>query len=453
MDEQNDTLQEALEVITNDLQTGNDTTFVEDFNALHGYEMGQVYVNLAPELRPTAWRLLDLKTLGKTFDHIDAENDDVLPFLLEMPPRRGADVLQEMYTDNAVDVLHEMNDRQLATYLNLLPKAAASEMRALLGYEEQTAGALMSTDFLSVDDQLTVGQALQWVKQHAEESEAINYVYVLDGQERLVGVLSLRDLLTHPDANSIMTITNTRVISVDVADEQQGVAKVMNDYNFVALPVVDDAQHLLGVITVDDIVDVMDEEAVADYSGLAGLNVTEVADSPWRSALKRIPWLVILLVLGMGTASVINHFEGVVRQASILAVFISLVTGTAGNAGTQAIALAVRRLTVAREVSYWRILGSELVTGLLVGATTGLTIFLMITIWQHNVVLGFTVGFAMGVAILVANLAGTIIPALIDRIGLDPAVASGPFISTLSDLTSTLIYFSIAQLLITKLMG
>jgi len=210
---------------------------------------------------------------------------------------------------------------------------------------------------------------------------------------------------------------------------------------------------LLGVITVDDIVDVIDEEAVEDYSGLAAVNVSQINDTPWHSAIKRIPWLIALLVLGMATATLISSYDQLVQQASILAAFISLITGTAGNAGTQALALAVRRIAVGSDNSGWKNFVSEILAGIIVGIATGCSVFVIVAIWKHNSILGLAVGLAMTMAIIVANLAGYLIPVLIDKMGFDPAVASGPFITTLSDLTSVLIYFNVAQLFISHFVG
>ncbi len=311
----------------------------------------------------------------------------------------------------------------------------------------------MSTEYMAVEEELLVGDVMQLVKRHANEAESISYVYVLDNQARLVGVISLRDLLTHPDKLRVSEITNPRVISVKAGDDQEDVAQIVADYNFVSIPVTDDDEHLLGVITVDDILDVIGEEAVEDYSGLAAVNVSQVDDSFWQSAIKRIPWLVALLILGMSTATLINHFDGLVQKASILAVFISLITGTAGNAGTQALALAVRRIAIGNTKTPVKTFLSEMLTGVVVGVVTGLAVFLIVTFWKHNMELGLAVGLAMMIAIMVANLAGYLIPVAMDRLGLDPAVASGPFITTLSDLTSVLIYFSVAQLFISHFIG
>ncbi|MGX4592949.1 magnesium transporter [Leuconostoc sp. JNUCC 76] len=453
MEEKSEQLHQNIAHLSDLLHSGQDEAFVTSFNALHDFEMGQVYSELPEQLRAVAWRLLDNETLATVFDNIDVDDEDIDDLLQEMPPQKAVQILRNMYADNEVDLLQEMPTRLVATYLSLMPKDEAEDIRKLINYEEQTAGSLMSIEYLAVEADLRVDEVMRLVKQQALEAEAINYVYVLDKQERLVGVISLRDLLTHPDDMLVSEITKDRIISVKAGDDQQDVAQIVADYNFISIPVTDDNDRLLGVITVDDIVDVIDEEAVEDYSGLAAVNVSQTDDTAWHSAIKRIPWLIALLLLGMSTATLISSFDGLVRKASILAVFISLITGTAGNAGTQALALAVRRLAVGSSNSAVKNFLSEIFAGFLVGTATGFSVFLIVTFWKHNYQLGFAVGIAMAVAIMVANLAGYLIPELIDKLGMDPAVASGPFITTLSDLTSVLIYFNIAQLFISHFTG
>lgn len=453
MAEQTEQLDETIQLLSDLLQSGQDSEFIESFEALHDFEMAQVYAELPEQFRAVAWRLLPTDVLAAVFDNLDVDEVDIAGLLAEMPPQQGAQILQEMYTDNAVDLLQEMPSGQIATYLSLMPKADADSVRKLINYDDQTAGSLMSTEYLAVKEDLKVGEVMRLVKKQALEAESISYVYVLDQQGLLVGVISLRDLLTHPDDMPVSEITNDRIISVRAGDDQQEVAQIVADYNFLSIPVTDDMNHLLGVITVDDIVDVIDEEAVEDYSGLAAVNVSQINDSPWHSAVKRIPWLIALLLLGMLTATVIGSFDGLVRQVAILAAFISLITGTAGNAGTQSLALAVRRIAVGSENSGLRDFLSEVIAGLIVGLATGMSVFAIVTFWKHNMILGFAVGVAMTMAIMVANLAGYLIPLLIDKLGFDPAVASGPFITTLSDLTSVLIYFNVAQLFLAHLAG
>ena len=453
MAEQIEELNQTIQHLSDLIQSGQDNTFIDSFEALHEYEMAQAYAGLPEQFRSVAWRLLSDDILASVFDNLDVDEVDIVALLKEMPPRRGARILQEMYADNAADVLQEMPPRLVATYLSLMPKSEADEVRQLINYDEQTAGSLMSTEYLAVEENLHVDDVMHLVKKQALEAESISYVYVLDKQEHLMGVISLRDLLTHADDLPVINITNERIISVKAGDDQADVAQIVANYNFLSIPVTDDNNRLLGVITVDDIVDVIDEEAVEDYSGLAAVNVSQINDTPWHSAVKRIPWLIALLLLGMTTATLISSYDGLVRRASILAAFISLITGTAGNAGTQALALAVRRIAVGSDKNGLRDFLSEVIAGILVGIATGLSVFIVVALWKQNVVLGFAVGLAMTIAIIVANLAGYLIPVVIDNIGFDPAVASGPFITTLSDLTSVLIYFNVAQLFITHFIG
>ncbi|WP_220738936.1 magnesium transporter [Leuconostoc miyukkimchii] len=453
MADQTEQLHQTIQFLADLLQSGQDSEFIESFESLHDFEMAQVYAELPEQLRAVAWRLLSIDILASVFDNLDVDEVDIVTLLKEMPPQRGALVLQRMYADNAADLLQEMPDRLVATYLSLMPKSEADDVRKLINYDDQTAGSLMSTEYLAVEEDLHVDEVMRLVKKQALEAEAISYVYVLDFQDQLSGVISLRDLLTHPDDLAVSEITNDRIISVKAGDDQEDVAQIVADYNFLSIPVTDDNNRLLGVITVDDIVDVIGEEAVEDYSGLAAVNVSQINDTPWHSAIKRIPWLIALLLLGMATATLISSYDDLVRQASILAAFISLITGTAGNAGTQALALAVRRIAVGSENSGFKTFFSEIIAGIIVGVATGLAVFLIVAVWKQNSILGLAVGIAMTVAIIVANLAGYLIPVLIDKMGFDPAVASGPFITTLSDLTSVLIYFNVAQLFISHFIG
>ena len=446
-DEMRDELSEQAHHLVNYLEHGEKEAFLDGFDELHGYDKAVFYVTLPSQLRHQIIEWLTPTELAEVFDEIEPEDVDINDLLEEMSPRYAAQMLNQMYTDNSVDLFEDMDQRELGMYLALMPKEDAAQIRRLLNYEDDTAGSLMGTEFVAINQKLTIGQAMTAVKKAAQEAEQITYIYVVDDDEKLVGVISLRSLIVWPDEAKVADVMDTNLITVTPSDDQEDVARLMADYNFVSIPVVV-KDHLVGTITVDDIVDVIDEEAAEDYSRLAGVDVVTLEENPFKSAAKRLPWLVGLIFLGMGTASVINNFEGLVSQASILAVFISLITGTAGNAGTQSLAVSVRRIALQETSSLLRMLLTEVLIGAMIGATAGLTIFLVVWIWKANMLLGVAVGLAMGVAILVANVAGSFIPLVMDKIGVDPAVASGPFISTLSDLTSVIIYFNIAGLFI-----
>lgn len=441
-------LEERFAQLREDLVRNRLQEFREQFLELHIYEQGQFYRSLDEAQRNLVYAYLSPKELADMFDVLEEDKDEIKEFLAEMRPSYAAEMLAEMYTDNAVDLLNTLPKPQVAQYLTLMETEAATEIKDLLHYEDDTAGSIMTTEYVSIVANQTVRSAMYVLKSEAAVAETIYYIYVIDQEERLVGVISLRDLIINDDDQMIQEIMSERVMSVHVGDDQEDVAQTFRDYDFLALPVTDYDDHLLGIVTVDDIIDVIDDEAASDYSGLAGVNVEEISENPIKSANRRLPWLITLLFLGMATATLISHYEQLVSKASILAVFISLITGTAGNAGTQSLAVAVRRLAMSdnKEAGIWKTIVGEVITGLFTGLITGVTIFLIVAIWKGNPILGFVIGMAMMCAITVANLAGSLIPMLMDKLGFDPAVASGPFITTLSDLTSVLIYFNIASI-------
>lgn len=442
---------QAQQIITS-LRDKQRDVFRDVFLEFHTYDQAQLLTALNQQERALVYQYLAPKELGDLFDELEVNEDNGIEYLKEMSPQLAAQVLSEMYTDNAVDMMSNADSDDLSTYLNLMPATEKNEIRRLLNYEDKTAGALMTTEYVAVDIDATVGMAMQKIRQQANDAEIIYYIYVQDDAQTLAGVVTLRELLSNDKRKMVAEIMNSNIYSVLVNDDQADVAQRVREYNFLAMPVINRAGHLLGIITVDDIIDVIDEESIQDYSGLAGVNVDDdLEESPWSAALHRLPWLITLLVLGMSTATLINHFEGLVSEASILAVFISLITGTAGNAGTQSLAVAVRKISVENNRHMWRLIRKEVITGILIGLVTAVVITLIVGFWKGNFVLGMVIGFSMIAAIIVANLAGSLIPILMDKIGVDPAVASGPFISTLSDLTSVMIYFSIARIFISYL--
>lgn len=437
------------------LQRQDMELFREKFLDWHLYEQGQFYLSLDKKERHLMYAYLSPKEMADMLDVIEEDHEGLTDYITEMSPNYVVAILESMYTDNAVDILSQLEEETARKYLDRMKPETSVNMKKLLHYEDKTAGSIMATEYVSIVANQTVRSALTLLKKKAQEAEIIYYVYVVSPSNQLVGVISLRDLIVSDDDMMIEDMMGERVISVNVNEDQEEVAKMIRDYDFLAIPVVDDNNHLLGIITVDDIIDVIDDEAASDYSGLAGVDVEATTESSFQAALKRLPWLVTLLFLGMSTASLISHYEVLISDASILAVFISLITGTAGNAGTQSLAVAVRKLAVSddKELNFFSLVMSEILTGIITGAVTGVVIFLVVGFWKQNFPLGLVIGIAMLCAITIANLAGSLIPILMEKLGFDPAVASGPFITTLSDLTSVLIYFNIAGLFMPLIIG
>lgn len=447
------TFEESLAYMQKLLQGNRMTRFRTEFLTLHNYDQAQLFEAFSKEDREKVYQYLSPSEMANILDASELDSEEMDAYFGEMGNSYAAGVLGEMYADNAVDVLNNLSDRaRVAVFMHLMKPESAREISQLINYMDDTAGAIMTTEFVAVKQEYTVGEAYRHLKNAAVTAETIYYVYVMDDHNRLSGVISLRDLIVYEDDRLVEDVMNKRIISVQVNDDQVEVARMVQDYDLLALPVVGFDKELLGIITVDDILDVIQEEAVSDYSGLAGVDVDSEPDNPFEASKNRLPWLVTLLFLGLGTATLISRYETLIESASVLSAFVTLITGTAGNAGTQSLAVAIRKLTnKSEDDSFFKSFGFEVLTGLITGLIVGGTIAIVASIWKQSILLGAIIGFAMASAILVANIAGALIPKLMVKLGFDPAVASGPFITTLSDLTSVLIYFSIASLFIEQL--
>ncbi|MBX0357093.1 magnesium transporter [Halobacillus sp. Nhm2S1] len=419
--------------------------FRAEFLELHPYDQARIFEDLDEEIRMQIYTYLSPEEVADVMEHIDY--DEIEPFFTEMAPAFAAQVFAEMSTDDAVDILNELDKDKVASFLTIMDDDAADEIKDLLHYEEKTAGSIMTTEFVVVKAGMTIKEAMVHLRTEAPDAETIYYTYVINEDKRLVGVISLRDLIISEEEWLISDVMNERVVSVSVGEDQEEVARMVRDYDFLALPVVDFQDHLLGIITVDDIMDVMEEEASDDYSKLAAVSdVDSPDDNAFASAKKRLPWLVILLFLGSLTASLIGRFEDTLDQVAILAIFIPLIAGMAGNTGTQALAVAVRGIATGEieKQGKWKMMMREAGTGIITGLSCGVLITLIVYIWHENFFLGVLVGLSIFMTLVVATLAGSLVPLLMHRLKIDPAVASGPFITTVNDLISILIYFGLA---------
>jgi magnesium transporter len=436
---------ENLEKITQFLEDENLEDFRNYFLDLHPYDQAKLFMEVEATERMRIYSYLSPEEVAGVMEHIELE--DAQLFFSEMDPQFASMIFAEMATDDAVDILNEMEKDKVVSFLTIMDEEEADEIKDLLHYEEKTAGGIMTTEFISVYKTQTVKDTMVQLKKEGPDAETIYYLYVVDEDKKLVGVLSLRDLIISDDETTIESIMNENVSSVSVAENQEDVAKMMRDYDFLAVPVVDFQRHLIGIITVDDILDVIDEEASEDYSKLAGISDVDRPDTnPIVAAKKRLPWLIILLFLGMLTASLIGQFEDTLSKVTILSVFIPLIGGMAGNTGTQALAVAVRGLATGEyeESGKVKLILREAGTGLITGTVCGIIIAIVIFLWQHNLYLGLLVGLSIMATLVIATLAGSLIPLVMYRMNIDPAVASGPFITTINDIISVLIYFGLA---------
>ncbi|WP_019235854.1 magnesium transporter [Staphylococcus warneri] len=429
------------------LQDGDIDAFREEFLSMHNYEQSEYFEDTDEEKRQKIFEFLSPSEVADFFDHLDIDDEEYEELFDNINVNYASHILEEMSYDNAVDILNELSKPKVASLLTLMNNEDANEIKALLHYEEDTAGGIMTTEYLSLKSTTPVKEALMHVKEQAPNAETIYVIFAVNEDDQLVGVLSLRDLITAENDAYIEDVMSERVISVDVATDQEDVAQIMRDYDFIAVPVVDYQNHLLGIITIDDILDVMDEEASEDYSRLAGVSdIDSTNDSVIKTAMKRLPWLIILTFLGMITATILGSFEDTLSKVALLAAFIPIISGMSGNSGTQSLAVSVRNISTGDidEQSKFKVALREAGSGLLSGIVCSIILIIIIISIYRQPLLAVIVGGSLTCAMTVGTLVGSMIPLLMNKLKIDPAVASGPFITTINDIVSMLIYFGLA---------
>lgn len=378
------------------------------------------------------------------------EFDQVTLFNL-LTPKRASSILKEMDTDDAADLLAELPPHETRELLELIDEESG-EIKGLLKYPEDTAGGIMTTDIISFSQEMAVEEAIQRLREIAPEAEIIYYVYVVDEETRLIGVLSLRDLISATDGTPLKEIMNQNVISVHVDVDQEEVARIVARYDLLALPVVEDEGRLLGIITVDDILDVLQEEATEDFYKMVGTSEVEGVDliqaSVYQVVSRRLPWLLICLVGGLLAGSVIGVFDQMLEAIVVLAIFIPVIMDMGGNVGAQSSTIFVRGIATGEieEEEVWHYFFKEFRVGLVMGAICGLLVSIATLLWQGNPYLGLVVGISMFLTVSLATVIGTLVPLLCHKVGIDPAITSGPFVTTIKDVTGLLIYFGMATI-------
>ncbi|WDH75695.1 MULTISPECIES: magnesium transporter [Exiguobacterium] len=427
------------------IQKGDPIDFRDLFLSLHPGEQADLFIELDQNERTFVYRAISPEVFTDLFEKLTL--DEQCMFIQETPQPYAVRILNKMYSDNAADLMHELPDSFMDTLFEQMDDIEEQEVRDLMQYPEETAGSIMTTEFVVLQADKTVGQTLAELRELGPDAETIYYLYVVDHTHQLVGVVSLRDLIVAPLDAKIEDIMGFRVISANVMTDQEHLARIVQKYDLLALPVIDDHQKLLGIITVDDVLDVIERETTEDFEELsAAKGSSDINMSPFEAAKKRAPWIVSLMFLGMITASTIGSFEDTLETIVLLAVFMPLVMGSAGNAATQSLVVAVRSIalgTINRK-NVMKMIRREFGTGILLGIACMIVIFGVITLLYGNMLIGFIVGISIFAALSVATMIGTIVPLLINRLKLDPAVASGPFITTLMDNLGLIIYFTVA---------
>ncbi len=381
----------------------------------------------------------------------EMEPEDSAELLSEIDRDEAIKILSRMDPDDAVDVLEEIPDNVKAELLSRLSKEDADVLSDLLSYAPDTAGGLMSPEVVALPIDMSVQEAIDFLRRRVEEAETIYYAYAVDGEGRLQGVFSLRDMALARPTAPLSTLLKSDVISVAVDADAEEVAHLFDKYNFFALPVVDDTQKLLGVITIDDVIDVMREEATEDIYRMASVPMEEGVDTSMSSSLRmRLPWLYVRLATALLAAVVVGLFEASIAQVAALAVLMGVIAGQGGSAGMQTVTIITRGLALGEiERNHgWRLLTKEILLGVVNGVFIGLTVGIITYVWKGEILLGVVACLAMVLNMLVAGAAGVLIPLGLRAMKKDPALGSGIFMPTVTDVLGFAFLFLIAHFIL-----
>ncbi len=377
------------------------------------------------------------------------EQADILPLLDKEQARK---ILKNLASDDAADLIGELSPEEAEEMLQLISEEEEPvDLSDLLKYPEESAGGIMTTEYISLPADIPVEDAISRLREIAPEAETIYYVYVVNEEGQLIGVLSLRDLIASSDGTLLKNIMRRNVISVNAGLDQEEVARIVSKYDLLAVPVVDEEERLLGIITVDDVIDVLEQEATEDIYRLAGASEVEgmeLTEAPVGKVVRlRLPWLLISMAGGILSGSVIGVYRNTLETIVMLAIFIPVIMGMGGNVGTQSSTIFVRGLATGEidRSEVWSYFFREIRVGLTMGAICGALISVIAYIWQGNPYLGLVVGISMLITISVATLIGTLVPLLLNKANIDPAITAGPFVTTIKDFTGLIIYFIIAS--------
>ncbi len=415
----------------------------------HPADIAEVLVTLKEEEAVELLRRLYLRRAAAApLGEMDPE--EAARLLAELNREEAIHILSHMDPDDAVDLLLELPEETVRDLLSRLETRKAQMFRALLAYPPDTAGGLMSPEVLALPAHLTAQQAIEEIRRRAEELETVYYAYVVDEEKKLLGVLSLRDLVLARPETPIGAIMNREVVTLPAEMDVEEVAQLFDKYNYLALPVVDKDGHLLGIVTVDDVMDVMREEATEDLLRMSGIpSGEEAALSPPLTSVKfRLPWMMGYILLDLLVVYAVSLFEHTIAQAAVLAAFMPLIADMSGNVAAQALSVAIRGMATG-EVGWRdlpRVVRKELLVGCLNGLALGAQLGLIAFLLRGNPFLGLVAAVALAGNTLVATVMGGVLPFLFKRLRVDPAMVSGPVATTLADLTGFFLFLGLGAL-------
>lgn len=449
---------ELIRIITS---SATDDEIREKLDNYHENDIAEAIENIKPNERKRLYRILGVEKVSEILTYVD----NIIPYLEELDLEKAADIIESMDADDAVDALEDMDDDVREQLIELIDKDTKQDIELIRSYDEDEIGSQMTTNFIQIQKGATIKQAMRALIQQAEENDNISTIYVTDDVDHYYGAIDLKDLITAREYTDLDSIISTSYPYVRGHEAVSDCIEQLKDYAEDSIPVLDEENHILGVITSQDIVEVVDDEMGDDYAKLAGLTAEEdLSETITQSIKKRLPWLLILLVLGLIVSSVVGLFENVVSKLTLIVCFQSLILDMAGNVGTQSLAVTIRvlmdeSLTIKEKL---HLVSKEIRVGSLNGLLLGVLSFICIGFYIFlfkGKTLGYAfaisgcVGIALLVAMIISSFVGTIIPMLFHKIKIDPAVASGPLITTVNDLVAVVTYYGLAWILLINVMN
>ena len=437
-----------LESIKELLENKQYTSLRQALTELNDADIAAILENLDEEERLKVFRILPKSMAADVFSYLELENQQMI--ITSLADREAAGIINNLMADDATDLLEEMPANIVKKLLANASPEVRRDINHLLQYPEDSAGSIMTVEFLDLKENLTVQEAIERIRKQGVDSETINICYVLDKSRMLIGTVALRYLLLSPPDAIIGEIMHENVISVNTLMDQEEVARQFQKYDFTAMPVVDNENRLVGIITVDDIVDILQEEATEDMEKMAAITPS---DKPYlRTGIfetwkNRIPWLLLLMLSATFTGSIITSFENALSGCVILSAYMPMLMGAGGNAGSQSSVAIIRSLSLneLRFKDWFRVLWKESGVAILCGLTLAVANFAKLMVFDKvSLSIALVVSVSLALTVLIAKIVGCMLPMLAKKIGFDPAVMASPFITTIVDALSLLIYFEIA---------
>lgn len=453
MEQVNVTLTETIKVLLDDKKF---STLRDILVTMKPYDIAAIFENLQDEKMPILFRILPKELAAETFVEMDDETQEFL--IHGFSDSELKEVVDELFVDDAVDLIEEMPANVVKRILRQADKDMRKQINELLKYPEDSAGSIMTTEFIVLRPDMTAEMAIKRIRRTGVDKETIYTCYVTDANNKLIGITTVKDLLLAEDDELVKSIMEENVISVTTLADQEQVAQMFSNYNFLALPVVDNENRLVGIVTIDDAIDVIQEEATEDIEKMAAVLPSDkpyMKTSVFGLYKKRAPWLLILMLSATFTSAIISSFEAVLANVLILSSFIPMITGSGGNAGSQSSVSVIRALSLGeiQFKSIFLVLWKEFRVSILCGITLAAANFVKLLLFdlrgQENAfMIALVISLTLVGTIIMAKLVGSSLPLLASKVGFDPAVMANPLISTVCDSLSLLIYFGVAKLIL-----